>query len=239
MLRFFARVPVPALLGVPLLVYVLVIFPPRPSAGNGRSGSLARARLDDGLHDHRRRSWPRSSPSSPFIGYVYGKLSLLLSAFMAGLFLGAWPRSARGGPGSSRPLGAPGGLPVDRRRVPDIVGDPGPGGPVLRPAPALGALGGRLFVVSARSVPPGPGRTGWIYGADLLGSFLGALSTAAVLIPLAGILPLFDALFLMNVSCLLFHRSSRAARRPKAQARRLPATGGRLLQLCRGGSISI
>ncbi len=202
MLRFFGRVPAPALLGVPLLAYALVL-----------SGIALR---------RRRRAGPSLVPVwtmgfttivvelaaiiafQSFFGFVYGKLSLLLSAFMGGLFLGAWPRR------SPKPREAPGLLLSQTgflvlvgafrislaNRAPEVL--------FYVLLVALGALGGRLFVVSARSFSTGEGRTGLAYGADLLGSFLGALSAAALLIPLAGILPLFDALVLMNALCLIF-----------------------------------
>jgi spermidine synthase len=178
-----------------------------------------------------------------FYGYVYGKLSLLLAAFMGGLFLGAWPRSSKYRDWEARPrswkdrdwearprhpsrpsrmtgLLAPQAgflLIVAAFRI--SLADRAPETLFYVLLLALGALGGRLFVISARSVPPGPERTGWTYGADLLGSFLGALLTAAILIPLAGILPLFDALFLMNAFCLLFIVISR----PKGKTSSVPA----------------
>ena len=202
MLRFFGRIPAPALLGVPLLAYALIL-----------SGLALR---------RKRRAGPSLVPVwtmgfttivvelaaiiafQSFFGFVYGKLSLLLSAFMGGLFLGAWPRRSR------KPREAPGLLAPQAgfllivgafrislaHRAPEVL--------FYVLLIALGALGGRLFVVSARAFPPGQGRTGLAYGADLLGSFLGALSAAALLIPLAGILPLFDALILMNAVCLIF-----------------------------------
>ncbi len=218
-LRFFARAPVRALLGVPLLAYALVL-----------SGLALR---------RKRRAAPSLAPVwtmgfttiavelaaiiafQSFYGYVYGKLSLLLSAFMGGLFLGAWPRSRKDRDWEARPRRSlkPAGVPellapqagflmiLAAFRI--SLANRAPEALFYVLLLALGALGGRLFVVSARTVAPGPGRKGWAYGADLLGSFLGALSAAALLIPLAGILPLFDALFLMNAFCLVFITLSR------------------------------
>lgn len=210
MLRSLERIPVPALLGVPLFAYAFVLV------------VLALRR--------KRRAVRPLAPVwtmgfttivielaalvafQSFYGYVYGKLSLLLSAFMGGLFLGAWPSR------SPKPANAPSLLPpqagflliVAAFRV--SLANRAPEALFYVLLLALGVLGGRLFVASARSVEPGPGRTGWVYGADLLGSFLGALAASALLIPLAGILPLLDALFLMNAFCFVFIVFSRPRR---------------------------
>ncbi len=229
MLRAFARVPVLGLLGIPLLAYAFILFVLGLRTRHRSTPSLAAV-------------WTMGFTTiavelaaiiafQSFYGYVYGKLSLLLAAFMGGLFLGAWPRSwkdrdwealPRHSSGPSRMTGllAPQAgflLIVAAFRI--SLAHRAPEALFYVLLLGLGALGGRLFVVSARSVTPGPGRTGWTYGADLLGSFLGALLTAAILIPLAGILPLFDALFLMNAACLLFILASR----PKGKTSSVPA----------------
>ena len=202
MLRSFERIPVPALLGVPLFVYVFFL------------SLLA-------LRKKRRAALPLVAAWTmgfttivaelaafiafqSFFGYVYGKLSLLLSAFMGGLFLGAWPRRP-GKPGGTPSLLAPlAGFLIIVAAFRISLANRAPEALFYILLLALGVLGGRLFVASARAVPAGPRRTGLAYGADLLGSFLGALSASALLIPLAGILPLFDALFLMNAFCFIF-----------------------------------
>jgi spermidine synthase len=229
MLRLFARVPVLGLLGIPLLAYAFILFVLDLRARHRSTPSLAPV-------------WTMGFTTiavelaaiiafQSFYGYVYGKLSLLLAAFMGGLFLGAWPRSWKdrdwealprhpSGPSRMTGLLAPQAgflLIVAAFRI--SLAERAPETLFYVLLLALGALGGRLFVVSARSVPPGPGRTGGTYGADLLGSFLGALLTTAILIPLAGILPLFDALFLMNAFCLLFIVISR----PKGKTASIPA----------------
>lgn len=218
MLRSFERVPIPALLGVPLFAYALVLIvlalrrkrrPVRPLTAVWTMGFTTIVIELAALVAFQS-----------FYGYVYGKLSLLLSAFMGGLFLGAWPsRSPK--PASAPSLLAPQAgflLIIAAFRL--SLANRAPEALFYVLLLALGALGGRLFIASARSVDPGPGRSGWAYGADLLGSFLGALAASALLIPLAGILPLLDALFLMNAFCFVFIVLSR-------------------LQLCRGRSISI
>ncbi len=202
LLRFFERVPVPALLGVPLFAYALVLI------------VLALRR--------KRRAVRPLAPVwtmgfttivielaalvafQSFYGYVYGKLSLLLSAFMGGLFLGAWPSR------SPKPANAPSLLPPQAGFLLIVaafrfsLANRAPEAFFYVLLLALGVLGGRLFVASARSIDPAPGSSGRVYGADLLGSFLGALAASALLIPLVGILPLLDALFLMNAFCFVF-----------------------------------
>lgn len=223
MLRLFARLPAWLLLGLPLLFYALILSL-LALGGKGRAASSLAPVWTMGFTTIAVELAAIIAFQS-FYGYVYGKLSFLLSAFMGGLFLGAWPRSLKDRDGEAQPVG-----PRIPARAPDLLAPQA--GLLLvvtafrialahrAPEPlfyvlllALGALGGRLFVVSARSIPAGRGRAGWTYGADLLGSFLGALLTAAVLIPLAGILPLFDALFVMNALCLLFIAVSRRGRR--------------------------
>jgi spermidine synthase len=202
MLRFFERIPVPALLGVPLFAYALILF------------VLA-------LRRKRRAGkplvpvWTMGFTTivielasliafQSFYGYVYGKLSLLLSAFMGGLFLGAWPSRSPKAANTPSLLPPQAGFLLIVAAFRFSLANRAPEALFYVLFLALGALGGRLFVTSARAIAPGPARTGWVYGADLLGSFLGALAASALLIPLAGILPLLDALFLMNAFCLVF-----------------------------------
>ncbi len=147
MLRFFERVPVPALLGVPLFAYalVLVVLALRRKRPAGRS--LAPV-------------WTMGFTTivielaalvafQSFYGYVYGKLSLLLSAFMGGLFLGAWPNR------SPKPANAPSFFPPQAGFLLIIaafrlsLANRAPEALFYVLLLALGALGGRLFVVSA------------------------------------------------------------------------------------------
>ena len=207
MLRFFERIPVPALLGAPLIAYAIVLVvlalrrkrrPLRPLAPVWTMGFTTIVIELAALVAFQS-----------FYGYVYGKLSLLLSAFMGGLFLGAWPGR------SSKPAKTPSLLPPQAGFLLIVaafrlsLANRAPEALFYVLLLALGALGGRLFVASARFVDPAPGGSGRVYGADLLGSFLGALAASALLIPLAGILPLLDALFLMNAFCFVFIALSR------------------------------
>jgi spermidine synthase len=138
-------------------------------------------------------------------GYVYGKVVLLLAAFMAGLAAGSGlaqlrdkaPAAAlviiQGGflvllLGSRAALGA---------SVPEFV-------PYLLLL-CFGVLGGSLFVVANRRLLlEGATHLGLGYGVDLLGSFLGVLLAAAVIIPLWGIPALLARLTALNALIFAF-----------------------------------
>jgi spermidine synthase len=68
----------------------------------------------------------------------------------------------------------------------------------------LGFLGGVLFVTANRLFLEQSENFGIGYGLDLLGSFLGALITSSLLIPIVGLVPLTQYLFLANSFCLLY-----------------------------------
>jgi spermidine synthase len=140
-----------------------------------------------------------------FFGYLYGKISLLIAFFMAGMFAGSrfGVRKTGGGPAALIAVQAGFILAVALIRI-------GLGGRTPEPLFyvflfALGSLGGRLFTTANRLLAAGQGaRPGWAYAADLLGSFAGALTAAAVFIPLGGIPPLLDAVIGMNAAGLLY-----------------------------------
>ncbi len=69
---------------------------------------------------------------------------------------------------------------------------------------ALGYLGGDLFVTANRLFLEQRENFGIGYGLDLMGSFLGALVTSSILIPIVGLVPLTQYLLLANSFCLLF-----------------------------------
>jgi spermidine synthase len=68
----------------------------------------------------------------------------------------------------------------------------------------FGFLGGALFIVSNRLYLRENANYGLGYGLDLAGSFVGALMTSSVLIPLVGLPLLLRYLFLLNSFCLVF-----------------------------------
>jgi len=150
-----------------------------------------------------------------YYGYVYGKIALLLAAFMAGLSAGAWTgirkrRIDRADwirvQAAFMPLIAIFALSV-RRKPPEPA--------LFLLLFAAGALGGVFFIVTSRLLAGTTPHFGLAYGSDLLGSFLGGLAAAAIVIPLAGIMNLLGGLFVMNFCCLLYILFSR--REPAAE----------------------
>jgi len=139
-----------------------------------------------------------------FYGYVYGKISLLLSAFMAGLFAGSLAGRQRKRPATmdlaAVQAGSAGllvlGLKMTERRGPEIL-------PFLFLL-TFGVLAGYLFVAAnwlylRESPHPGTG-----YGVDLLGSFLSVVLASAFVIPLLGIPKLLGRLAVLNILGFLF-----------------------------------
>jgi spermidine synthase len=120
-------------------------------------------------------------------GLVYGKIALLLGAFMAGLAGGAGlARRARIRRGVN--LAALQGAATLSIGLCLILISGRRAEPVYFLALfGLGLIGGALFVEANREVPPDRTNAGLFYAADLFGSSLGALAAAAVVIPLAGV----------------------------------------------------
>jgi len=129
-------------------------------------------------------------------GYVYHEVSLVITAFMAGLTLGAAVtdrlvdrRLLPGGPRRVF-LAAQVGLVVYAVILPALLrmGLPAPelAFPVL--ALVAGALGGAEFPLAVALTRGTPGRVaGRLYGADLVGGCLGAVVTSTLLIPVLGL----------------------------------------------------
>ena len=137
-------------------------------------------------------------------GYVYGKISLLLAAFMAGLALGSWFGRKRPAAGRADLLMTQGGFLLLIALLRAVLGRRPPESLLFLFLLALGSLGGGLFVVSNRLLLKENANYGLGYGVDLMGSFLGALAASAIIIPLAGIVALLDGLLMMNSFGLLF-----------------------------------
>ncbi|NPV82202.1 MAG: fused MFS/spermidine synthase [Candidatus Aminicenantes bacterium] len=138
------------------------------------------------------------------LGLVYGKISLLFTIFMAGLFLGS--SLARR---LSSTLG-PRHLVAVQTGFVILLALAGLA-PAAAPEPAfyglllvMGFLGGFLFVVSNFIYLQSQIRYGLGYSLDLFGSFLGALLATSVFIPLLGLELLFTFLLLVNSFCLGF-----------------------------------
>jgi len=137
-------------------------------------------------------------------GSLYHRLALLFSSFMLGLTLGAWIgiRSPFRRYGFLLFLQALQSLLIFLLFL------------AIRFQPSLlvftaflwlsGALAGDLFITANRLYLTEHRHYGLGYGLDLLGSFLGALVTSSLLIPIVGLLPLTGALVLANIFCLAF-----------------------------------
>ncbi|MGB7294144.1 MAG: hypothetical protein WBC70_01015 [Candidatus Aminicenantales bacterium] len=137
-------------------------------------------------------------------GYLYGRVALLLSTFMLGLFLGALFKS--------RPENTTfGRLAAVQASFLALLGT----FRLLLPTHPpeflaylllllFGCLGGRLFVVSNLIFLRTRADYGRGYGFDLIGSFAGALLTSSLLIPLAGQAHVLESVIVLNAICLLF-----------------------------------
>jgi spermidine synthase len=139
-----------------------------------------------------------------FYGYVYGKIALLLTLFMAGLFLGAWRSLQRKTFAFRQLLVIQFGMILLLLGFEYILVLPPPEILMFVLLLALGFWGGDLFVVANGLLLEEKKAYGLGYGLDLLGSFAGALAAAAFLIPLVGLVQVLKYLSLLNSFCFLF-----------------------------------
>jgi spermidine synthase len=200
-LTFLARIRLFWLLDVPLLVFVLalILFRMKRKESSFFLVPLAVLGLTTIACEIMIIVWFQS-----LYGYVYQRIALLLTSFMAGLALGAWRGSKRKTVRYAQVIFIQFCvlLLVLAIRI------------LLKAAPTekiffavlllLGFFGGDLFIVSNRLFIKDKTQAGLGYGWDLLGSFFGAVCLSSILIPLAGLPLLFQYLFLANSFCLLF-----------------------------------
>ena len=137
-------------------------------------------------------------------GYVYGKISLLLCGFMAGLaggsFVGMrWKRHDPAGLAAAQ-----GALPVVLLLILKMTVSRGPEALPFLALAAVGALSGYLFVAGNRLFLKEVPRPGTGYGVDLLASFLGVILASSFVIPLFGIPLLLGRLVVLNILVFLF-----------------------------------
>lgn len=137
-------------------------------------------------------------------GYVYQRIALLLTSFMAGLALGALRGSKRKTARYVQVIFIQFcmlllvlALRISLAMAPPEIF-------FFAALLLLGLFGGDLFIVSNRLFIKDRTQAGLGYGWDLLGSFFGAVCLSSILIPLAGLIILFQYLFLANSFCLLF-----------------------------------
>ena len=139
-----------------------------------------------------------------FYGVAYGRVALLLAAFMAGLWLGStWSETWRKhSPSRVQLLQA--GLCLLLAALLAALGTHPPQVIFFAAMLAFGSLSGSLFICANKLLIKSPRDLGKGYGLDLLGSFLGALAASAFLIPLAGLPLTTGLLFGLNLLVLGF-----------------------------------
>lgn len=137
-------------------------------------------------------------------GYVYGKVVLLLTAFMTGLAVGSGLGRRRKRASAADLVMVQAGflllLVATRAGLGPSIPEAVPYALLL----AFGALGGFLFVVANRLLLGATAHLGLGYGVDLLGSFLGVIVASTLVIPLWGIPTLLSRLTALNVLLLAF-----------------------------------
>lgn len=139
-----------------------------------------------------------------FFGFVYGKISLLVSAFMAGLFAGSLAGLVRKRPAELDLALVQAGFAACLFLTLGMIRSRGPEALPFLALLAFGVLSGYLFVAANRlflSQIPHPGVG---YGVDLLGSFAGVVLASAFVIPLFGIPLLLSRLAILNILGFLF-----------------------------------
>ncbi len=137
-------------------------------------------------------------------GYLYQRIALLLASFMAGLALGSYRGKRRKKFDFHQLLFIQLGFIIILSLFHLLL--------KVHPSEIaffaflliLGFLGGDLFIVSNHLFLKERKNYGLGYGLDLLGSFLGALATSSILIPLVGLPLLSKYLILINSFCFLF-----------------------------------
>jgi spermidine synthase len=200
-LAFLARIRLVWLLDVPLLLFVLglILFRMKHKESSFFLVPLAVLGLTTIACEIMIIVWFQS-----LYGYVYQRMALLLTSFMAGLALGAWRGSKRKTARYAQVIFIQFcvlllvlALRLSLAMAPPEIF-------FFAALLLLGLFGGALFIVSNRLFIKNKAQTGLGYGWDLLGSFFGAVCLSSILIPLAGLPVLFQYLFLANSFCLLF-----------------------------------
>ena len=200
-LRFFSKVPVSWLLGLPLLLFGLLLLVLRARKGEAVFSLLPLAvmGLTTIVTEIILLVWFQA-----LYGFLYGRIALLMSTFMLGLFLGAVL-------GNRIHSTTYGWLAVIQAGFLLLLGLFRLAIPVKLPEVlafvillGLGILGGGLFVASNQLYLRIREDYGRGYSLDLFGSFIGALVTSSLLIPLAGLSRIIDAVLILNIMGLIF-----------------------------------
>ncbi len=149
-------------------------------------------------------------------GTVYREVSLIVTAFMAGLAAGGgigqrlidrhWPRADRRRNARRMLLAVQGAVTVYGGFLPLIISLPIHAPTVIFPLLALitGGFAGMAFPLAMALMQGDEGRkAGLLYGADLVGGCVGALLSSALLVPMLGIPRTCAALALVGLGGLL------------------------------------
>ena len=137
-------------------------------------------------------------------GYVYGKISLLLALFMAGLAIGSILARRRKQPGLADLPVVQGAIVLALLITLGCLS--GTGGEFVSFALlfGFGALGGFLFVAANRLLLRETSHRGIGYGVDLLASFVGVILASAMIIPLWGLPAVLLRLAILNAICFVY-----------------------------------
>ena len=137
-------------------------------------------------------------------GFVYGKIPLLLTLFMAGLGLGSLAAGSRRRSGGFALPAIQGAfvllLLLTSKVISGTGGQPASGAILF----GFGVLGGFLFIFANRQLLAEVPHPGLGYGVDLLASFAGVILASSLIIPLFGIPALLLRLTLLNALCFVY-----------------------------------
>lgn len=200
-LRRLAAVPTPLLLGIPLIVLLpgFVIF----RAKRARSAYLLVPVIITGLTtiivEVMVLVWYQS-----LFGCLYGRIALLVSCFMFGLFAGSLAGSTAVRVSFGRLSLSMLGVTLVLAAFLALLPAPPPASLPCLILFLFGFLAGDIFIVANRLLLEARPAYGLGYGLELVGSFLGALVTSSLLIPLAGLPALTMSVLALNGLALAF-----------------------------------
>jgi len=137
-------------------------------------------------------------------GYVYGKISLLLAVFMAGLVLGSFLARGRKRSGAADILVVQGFLACLVVCVWKSFGQDPEEYAIYLMLAVAGLLSGYLFVTSSKFLSRWSPHRGLAYGVDLIASFAGITLASGLFIPLMGVQDAVLLLAGLNILCFLF-----------------------------------
>jgi spermidine synthase len=137
-------------------------------------------------------------------GYIYRQISLLLTAFMAGLAFGALRGIRRKTSGRLQLIGIQFGVLVAVFAVKLLLPAHPPEVVPFAVLLFLGFLGGDFFILANVLFLKEKDLAGVGYGWDLVGSFAAASILSSILVPLAGLALCVHYLFLLNSFALVF-----------------------------------